>query len=405
MDHTSLEQIDRQLGDWLREERSMRAPDRLVEDVFARTTRSRQVRRWPFSLRPASGSSDRTQTWRFATALAGIAAVALVAAVGVVLIQPSSGPGVVGTPAPIVSPGPSVVPSPRASTVAPTPTPAPTPQSTTLGQVSARSLFLGTDAAPIAVTEAFGSIWVANIHANQVRRYDPATMTELARIPAPSAAWLAVTDGAIWVTHQTDVGLSRIDPATNTVVANVGDVPPCAEPILAFDSLWQSACDAGVILRIDPSTNEIQDRIPSAGHLWLTFTGDRILAIGSAGLAILDPETGTFSPLPNADVADAESLSFDGETVWARTPERLVRIDPANGQTISTLDYPGIRAVAFANGSAWLTSSEAVIEVDLETNEERRTIPLTGGGDIPFVTGDTLWATNFNNSLLWRVDL
>jgi hypothetical protein len=114
--------------------------------------------------------------------------------------------------------------------------------------------------------------------------------------------------------------------------------------------------------------NEIQDRIPSAGHLWLTFAGDRILAIGSAGLAILDPETGTFSPLPNEDVADAESLSFDGETVWARTPERLVRIDPASGQTISTLDYPGIRAVAFANGSAWLTSSEAVIEVDLETN-------------------------------------
>jgi DNA-binding beta-propeller fold protein YncE len=404
MENLSLEQIDRQLGEWLREERSVRAPDRLVEDVFARTTRSRQVRRWPFPVRPAS-ASERSQTWRFATALAGVAAVALVAAVGVVLIQLGSGPGVVGTPAPIVSPGPSVMPSPTASRVAPTPTDAPTPQSTTLGQVSARSLFLGTDAAPIAVTEAFGSIWVANIHANQVRRYDPATMAELARIPAPSAAWFAVTDDAIWITHQTDVGLSRIDPATNKVVANVGDVPPCAEPVLAFDSLWQSACDAGVILRIDPSTNEILDRIPSAGHLWLTFAGDRILAIGSAGLAILDPETGTFSPLPNEDVAGAESLSFDGDTVWARTPERLVRIDPASGQTISTLDYPGIRAVAFANGSAWLTSSEGVIEVDLETNEERRTIPLTGGGDIPFVTGDTLWATDFNNSLLWRVDL
>ena len=46
-----------------------------------------------------------------------------------------------------------------------------------------------------------------------------------------------------------------------------------------------------------------------------------------------------------------------------------------------------------------------MVEVNLETNEERRTIPLTGGGDIPFVTGDTLWATDFNNSLLWRIDL
>ena len=39
MDRMSLEQIDRELGEWLLEERPTRAPDRLVEDVFARTTR------------------------------------------------------------------------------------------------------------------------------------------------------------------------------------------------------------------------------------------------------------------------------------------------------------------------------------------------------------------------------
>ena len=404
MDRMSLDQVDRQLGEWLREERSVRAPDRLIEDVFARTTRSRQVRRWPNPLRPsASGSSGRGQMWRFATGFAGVASVALVVVtVGVVLTQLGTGPGNVGTPNPVVSPSPS----PAASRSAPTPTPAPTPESTTLGQLSARSLFLGTDAAPIAVTEAFGSIWVANIHADEVRRYDPDTMAELARIPAPSAAWFGVTDEAVWVTHQTDVGLSRIDPETNTVVADVGNVPPCAEPVIAFESLWQSACDAGVILRIDPSTNEIQDRIPSEGHLWLTFAGGRLLASGSAGLASLDPERGTFSPLPNEDVADAELLFSDGDTAWALTPTRLVRIDPATGQTLATLDYAGAHGISFANGNAWLTTAdEGVIEINLATYEERRTIPIPGGGLLPFVTGNTLWATDFNNSLLWRVDL
>jgi hypothetical protein len=408
MDRMSLDQIDRQLGEWLREERSVRAPDRLIEDVFARTTRSRQVRRWPNPLRPAaSDSSGRGQTRRFATGFATAASVALiVVTVGVVLTQLGTGPGNIGTPNPVVTSSPSPVPSPGASRAAPTPTPAPTPESTTLGSLPARSLFLGNDAAPIAVTGAFGSIWVANIHADEVRRYEPDTMAELARIPAPSAAWFGVTDDAVWVTHQTNVGLSRIDPKTNTVVADVGDVPPCAEPVIAFESLWQSACDAGVILRIDPSTNEVLDTIPSEGHLWLTLAGGRLLAIGSAGLATLDPETGAFTALPNDDVADAEFLTSDGETAWAQTPTRLVQIDPATGQTLQTLDYPGVRAIDFAGDSAFLTTAgEGVAELDRATNEVRRTIPVPGGELLPFVIGDTLWVTDFNNSLLWRVDL
>ena len=279
------------------------------------------------------------------------------------------------------------------------------PVPTTLGTLSARSLSLGTDAAPIAVTEAFGSIWVANIHANEVRRYDPATMAEQARIDVPSAAWFAVADGALWVTHQNGRALSRIDPVSNTVVANVGDVPPCAEPVVAFDSLWQSACDARVILRIDPATNEVIDRIPSEGHLFLTFAGDQLIALGQDGPAILDPETGKFTPLPNPDAVGAEILVSDGDTVWIPTPRSLLRVDPASGRTISTLDYPGVRGIAFANGSAWLTTADGVVEVDVATNQALRTIPVPGTPLIPYVTSDALWVTDFDNSLLWRVDL
>lgn len=276
---------------------------------------------------------------------------------------------------------------------------------TTLGNSPARVLSLGTDAAPIAVTEAFGSIWVANIHANEVRRYDPATMAEQARIGVPSAAWFAVADGALWVTHQTGRGLSRIDPASNTVVANVGDVPPCSEPVVAFDSLWQSACDARVILRIDPATNEIQDRIGLEGHSFLTFAGDRLIALGSDGLASLDPESRAFTPLPNPDVAGAEILASDGDTVWVPTPTALLRIDPASGETLATLDYPAVRGIAFANGSAWLTTADAVVEIDLATNQPRRTIAVPGAPLVPYVTSEALWVTDFDSSLLWRVEL
>jgi DNA-binding beta-propeller fold protein YncE len=402
MERMSLEQLDRHVGEWLRDERSARAPERLVEDVFTRTSRTRQVRRWRGPWSRGLAEAGRRPPVRFAAGLGGVAAVFLVVVAIGFVVNPAIAPGPGNVP--ISSPSPAFSPGP--SREAPSPSVSPGPVPTTLGTLPARSLFLGTDAAPIAVTEAFGSIWVANIHANDVRRYDPDTLAQIARIPAQSAAWFAVADGALWVTHQTDVGVSRIDPDTNTVVANVGDVPPCAAPVVAFESLWQSACDAGVILRIDPTTNEILDRIPSEGYLWLAMAGDRLIALGSKGIAALDPERLTLTPLPNPDVVDGESLAFDGETLWVQMPTGLLRVDPETGRTIASLDYPGVRAIAFANGSAWLTTDgEGVTELDLVTGEARRTIPVPGNALLPFVTGETLWATDFNNSRLWRVDL
>ena len=184
-------------------------------------------------------------------------------------------------------------------------------------------------------------------------------MRELARIPVPAAAWFAVADGALWVTIRPDSASAGSTLRRTPSSRMSGTCRRAAAPVVAFDSLWQSACDAGVILRIDPATNEVQDRIPSAGHSFLTFTGDRLIALAPDGLATLDPERRTFAPLPNPDAAGAEFLAFDGETIWVETATQLVRIDPANGRTTARLDIPGGRAITFANGSAWLATPTA----------------------------------------------
>ena len=46
MDRFGPDQVDRELGAWLRDESSTRAPGGLVEGVFARTSRTRQASRW-----------------------------------------------------------------------------------------------------------------------------------------------------------------------------------------------------------------------------------------------------------------------------------------------------------------------------------------------------------------------
>lgn len=418
MDRFSADQIDRQLGAWLREESATRAPAGLVEDVFARTTRTRQARRWWPPASPARSrdagpqlvGTRRAAAWWGGPALAGAAAIVLVVVVVALTLRPGgSGPGTSGAPtasaSPTPSPSPAVTPSPTRSAAA-SPTPAPTPVPTTLGALPASSLFLGPGTAPIAVTEAFGSIWVADIHAGDVRRYEPATMRELARIRVPSAAWFAVADDALWVTSQTGTGLSRIDPETNTVVAHVGDVPPCAAPVVAFGSIWQSACDAGVILRIDPTRNAIVETIPSQGHAFLVLASGQLITLGPQGLARLDPDTGTFTTIANPAAVGVDFLGSDGTTVWVTGGLGMTRINPADGRTLGSVSIRQAMAISFAGDHAWLAvDRQGVLEIDLATTTVTRRIPVLPAPLVPLEAGGVLWVTDFESSVLWRIDL
>lgn len=417
MNRLDPEQIDRQLGEWLRDESSLRAPARLVEDVFAQTSRTRQSRPWwPLDIpgisrgaRPEAVGAGRALGPLSGSALAGALSIVLVVAVlGLVLRPGGTGPGTSGLPN-SSSPSPVGTTSPtpsRAATPTPSGSPSPTPVSTTIGALSAQSLSLGIDAGPIEVTEAFGSIWVADIHANDIRRYDPATFEELNRIPTPGAAWFAEADDALWVTNQTGAGLQRIDPQTNTAVTVVGAVPPCGAPVVAFESLWQAACDAQVILRIDPTTNTVIDSIPAQGHSFLVFAGGRLITTGSEGLASLDPETGVFTTIGNQAAAGPAFMTSDGATVWVKNGAGMARIDPADGRTIAGFSYPDAQAVSFAGDHAWLTvRGVGVLEIDLATNRVRRTIPVRPAPLVPLEADGVLWVTDFESSALWRIVL
>ena len=422
MDRLSPETIDRELGRWLRDESAMRAPARLVEGVFARTARTRQARRWwpsgarsrlrvvsptedaahdrrigsSFRLRgrdDRAGSTRVAGTWGARLApLGGIVVVLLAVVVGFTLGHPATGPASNpggGVPLPTASVGASAAPSIEASVAVP-----------------GKRIDLGDSAGPIGVIDAFGSIWIAEIHGNEVRRFDPETMAEVATVPVPSAAWFAVADGALWVTNQTGTGLSRIDPATNRVVAHVGDVAPCGAPVVAFGSLWQATCDAGVVLRIDPTANKVIDTIPAGGYGLVVLAADRLVAIGPEGLASLDPSTRAFTPIPNRAAFGAEFFVSDGTTVWVENPAGVARIDPANGQSIAGFPFSDAGEVSFAGDHAWLTvASQGVLEIDLATNQVTRTIPVGPSPLVAIEAGGALWVTDFDDNALWRIDL
>jgi YVTN family beta-propeller protein len=411
MDRFSAD-LDRQLGVWLREESATRASAGLVEAVFARTSRTRQARRWwppasPVRSRPARPhvvGGEKSSRWRSGSALAGAVAIVLVVTVVALTLRSiGPGPGTQGGPSasPALSPSPELTPSPTPSPTALAPLPS--PRATSLDGTAAQVLRLGSDAGPIDVVEAFRSIWTANIHSNDVSRLDPTTLEQVARIPAGTGpAWFAVTDDAIWVTNQTGSGLVRIDPVTNTVIAEVGDPRPCGAPALAFESLWASACDSNRILRIDPSTNELLAEIVAPGYRWLALADGRLITGKPSTLAEIDPTTNTVTDL---ELCCGNVMGSEGQTVWLNRATDVVRMDVADGTIVATFPYPSAGSVTFVDGRAWLTVSGAgVIEIDLESNDVLRTIPVPGSTLVAREAAGVLWVTSFDTSELWRIE-
>jgi hypothetical protein len=149
----------------------------------------------------------------------------------------------------------------------------------------------------------------------------------------------------------------------------------------------------------------IEDTIPLDGHGFVVAAGGELILVGNEGLARLDPVTGLFTAIPNPDLARPEFVASDGEHVWVGTLFGLYRVDPADGSTVKRFDFLDARAVAFADDAAWVTTgSEGVVEIDLATNEVRRSIAVPGSPLVPFRTGDALWVTDFDSSSLWRIE-
>jgi streptogramin lyase len=375
--------------------------ERIVSGA-AGTAQDRTPRQWLRRRRAGFAPAERQPWWSGVPALGGAAAIALTAVLLVLALRPVLNvPGATPSAVPGASASPSAPPSVR---------PPATPESMLLGDHPAlRASLTGAD--PIDVELAFGSLWTAGIHGPDVRRFDPATLVEQARIPVPSPAgpaWFVATDEELWVTNQLGSGLTRIDPATNSLVGTIGSGPTCGAPVVSLESIWQSYCDGSTFQRLDPVAKIVLDTFPAEGHSFLVALGDRLITSTSTGLAEMDPDSGDFTDLPGT-IPGFRNLfgtggTSDGTTVWVQTDAGVERINPNTGESVATFPYVDARSIAFIDGRAWLTVRfVGAIEIDLATNTELQTVPLQSV-DIPLEAAGVLYVTDFDNRALWRIE-
>ena len=153
---------------------------------------------------------------------------------------------------------------------------------------------------------------------------------------------LALDDQAVWLAGGRR--LIRVDPDSGAVTKSVS-VPDQVDGLAtAGGNVWAVSSTAAAILRIDPLTAEIRDRIPMPGPL------------GSGRTTL--------------------SISADTDFIWVLNGDTatVVKIDPTLHDVVETYRLPaghGSLALAAGEGAAWISNAfdGTVTRIDEGTNE------------------------------------
>ena len=303
----------------------------------------------------------------------------------------------------------STVAPERTRVPTPSPTAEPTPFATEVAGLQATVLPLGSDAAPIDVMEAMGSVWVALHHGNAVARLDPASGEEIARIPTgfiSGPGWFTAGDGSIWVTNQNGTGVSRIDPETNKVVAAIGADPPCGPPAFFDDSVWIDACDTPALVRYDAATNALAERINTAEAITPIVVDDELWGVGEHGIYRLDPDARRMrkeSPCCGA----IDPPAAHGSELWTgQSAESLMVLDTPDLDRVARIPIAGARTMALGSQVGWILSAGGgwkLTQVDLRRYEVGETYEFGVGLADVAIIGDRVWVTDFDLSEIFVI--
>jgi hypothetical protein len=313
----------------------------------------------------------------------------------------------------------SATPEASASAAA---SPAPSPSASAVASIEDRADATLADVPGEAdwPLEGFGSLWLLAPDQEEpsLLRVDPTTNETIASIALPgrSCQGFTVSDEAVWAC--TPDGAVRIDPETNAIVGEVAFETGMATSRLAFgsgsvwalgaedgvsnhlvridpdamtatsialghgaatlaygfDAVWVTAPQEGLILRVDPTTDEVTEHtaglerpqtiVAGPDSLWVTLFGGPDVEPDQPTVVRVDPADGSVL----AEVATgAASENLGGlwaadDAVWVRAPEQfLTRIDPETNEVAEVISGPrGAGDVTVAFGSVWATSGDAL---------------------------------------------
>jgi YVTN family beta-propeller protein len=259
------------------------------------------------------------------------------------------------------------------------------------------------------------SVWMANSSIHTVHQIDPATNREVARIECPGEpdSGIAAGFGHIWVpiTGPTPA-LIGIDETTHRVARTFAIGPADAEGGIAVsnDSLWMVSGKNGPLLRIDPGSGKIRQRIALPAGSYNPTRIDReiwVTSVESNLVSCVDAESGAV--LGHVPTGPRPRFSTgNGQFVWVlnQGDGSVTKIDRATREAIATIavGVPGGGGeICFGGGFVWVTVFDLPLtKIDARTDQV--TCQWVGrAGDAVRFGFDSVWLSNLRDGLLLRL--
>jgi YVTN family beta-propeller protein len=255
---------------------------------------------------------------------------------------------------------------------------------------------------PSGIASGAGSMWVALPAKGQVARIDPTTDAITDSIDVgDDPTGVAFGDGGLWVADTGSGSVDRIDPTTDEVVkeVTVGNAPgPIA---FGGGSVWVANGLDGTVSKIDATRGVVTDPIPAgadpsgiaadAGTVWV--------ALGASG-QILPIDAARDEPASPWNVGNGPSgLAFDGRRLWVANSQSgtVMRLDPSTGDVDATVAVGGFPdALAAGAGALWVADpgGNAVSQIDpTGSGSLTRTIHVSNAPQALGFAGNELWVT------------
>jgi YVTN family beta-propeller protein len=272
---------------------------------------------------------------------------------------------------------------------------------------------IGGTADWVLVTE--DAVWVASTKPFAVLRIDPATNKIVAniRIPGEACSGLASGFGSIWAPIcGKKPALVRIDARKNSISTTLPLAPAGPEGGIARsdDSVWMVTDQNGTLLRIDPSTNSVRQKISIApgsynpvfsdGIVWITGVEKSVVTTvdASSGKVL---ESISVGPKPRF-------LTAGAGFIWTlnQGDGTVSRIDEKSRKVIATISVgiPGTGGdIGYGADSVWPTVFEIPLSrIDARTDKVVRQWVGKGGDSLRFGFG-SLWVTDYRKGSLSRI--
>jgi streptogramin lyase len=217
---------------------------------------------------------------------------------------------------------------------------------------------------------------------------------------------------SFWLIEDYTGTITRWNPSSRQTLATitVGDPAkaPYGDPVAVVattDSVWATSVATSEIVRIDPGTNQIVERIPLGKvddrdfvinvmvgddhNMWVWDYG-RMIAL-RVDLQTKQVAAKFENTLPAA-VVDGSLWAWNAQ--YSRSASKLLRIDPATDQVIATIPLDNVSiATASTNKTLWFGHGNDLLGIDPATNQLTAIVHLgaSAGGVVIWVNGK-VWA-------------